>query len=396
MFKKLFQNRWTVLAIGMVLGWLMLAACAAATETPAAEEEMAEEPAAAAEEEMAEEEAPAEEEMAEEEMAEEPAAEEAMQEGEGTLAEVKARGVLKCGVNVELPGFGVLDADGNNVGFDVDFCKAIAAAVLGDAEAVEYIPLNADQRLPALQTGEIDVLIRNTTWTLTRDTDLGLDFTVTNFYDGQGYMVRADEFASVEELDGGTICVTSGTTTELNLADDFARRGLDYTADVYSATTDTHETFSSGACDAETSDKSQLASLRSAEPNPDDYAILPDTISKEPLGPVVRANDSEWRDVVMWTVFAMFEAEELGVNQANVDEMLGSDNPAVLKLLGAGEDDLGALLGLEKDWAYQIILQVGNYGDVYERWLTPIGIVREGSANALWTEGGLIYSPAFR
>jgi general L-amino acid transport system substrate-binding protein len=390
MFKKLFQSRWTIFVIGMVIGWLVLAACAAATETAPAVEEPAVEEAAA--EEPAAEEAAAEEPAAEEAAAEEPA----VQAEGGTLAEVQARGVLKCGVNAELPGFGVIDADGNNQGFDVDFCKAIAAAVLGDASAVEYIPLNADQRLPALQTGEIDVLIRNTTWTFTRDTDLGLDFTVTTFYDGQGYMVRAGEFASVEELDGGTICVTSGTTTELNLADDFARRGLEYTPSVFSSTADTNETFTSGACDAETSDKSQLAALRSAEPNPEDYVILPDTISKEPLGPVVRANDSEWRDVVMWTVFAMFEAEEVGVNQANVDEYLESDNPAVQKLLGLGESNLGALLGLEQDWAYQIIKQVGSYSDVYERHLTPIGITREGSANALWVEGGLIYSPAFR
>jgi general L-amino acid transport system substrate-binding protein len=386
---KLLQSRWMVFVIGMVIGWLVLAACAAATETPAAEAPAAEEPAA--------EEAAAEEPAAEEAAAEEPAAEEpAVQAEGGTLAEVQARGVLKCGVNVELPGFGTIDADGNNVGFDVDFCKAIAAAVFGDATAVEYIPLNADQRLPALQTGEIDVLIRNTTWTLTRDTDLGLDFTVTTFYDGQGYMVRAGEFDSVEALDGGTVCVTSGTTTELNLADDFARRGLTYTASVFSSTADTNETFTSGSCDAETSDKSQLAALRSADPNPEDYIILPDTISKEPLGPVVRANDSDWRDVVMWTVFAMFEAEEVGVNQANVDDHLESDNPAIQKLLGLGDSNLGALLGLEQNWAYQIIKQVGSYADVYERHLTPIGITREGSANALWTDGGLIYSPAMR
>jgi general L-amino acid transport system substrate-binding protein len=382
---KLFRNRWVIVALTVVVTLALLAACAAATQEPAAEEPAAEEPAA-------------EEPAAEEPAAEEPAAEEepAMQEGTSTLDEVIARGTLKCGVNTDLFGFGYLDDTGRNVGFDVEFCRAIAAAVLGNGEAVEFISLNADQRLPALQTGEIDVLIRNTTWTLTRDASLGLDFTVTNFYDGQGYMVRDGEFASVEELDGGTICVTSGTTTEANLADDFARRGLTFTPQVFSETSDTHNTFVDGACDAETSDKSQLAGLRAASANPEDYIILPDTISKEPLGPVVRANDSEWRDVVMWTVYAMIEAEDLGINKANVDGNLESDDVRVQRLLGTGEDDLGGLLGLPKDWAYQIISQVGSYADIYDTYLTPIGITREGSLNAHWTQGGLIYSPAFR
>lgn len=316
--------------------------------------------------------------------------------GGGTLAEVQERGTLHCGVNASLPGFGTIDDAGNNVGFDVDFCRAIAAAVLGDATAVEFTTLNADQRFPALQTGEVDVLIRNTTWTLTRDTDLGLDFTATTFYDGQGYIVRAGEFASVEDLDGGTICVTSGTTTELNLADDFDSRGLTFTPQVFSETADSWGTFTGGACDAYTSDKSQLASLASAEPNPGDYAILAATISKEPLGPVVRANDSEWRNVVLWTVFAMMEADELGVNTSNVDDFLDDENPRIQKLLGSGEDDLGALLGLNKDWSYQIISQVGSYGDVFDAHLPAISITRDGSANDLWTNGGLIYSPAFK
>jgi general L-amino acid transport system substrate-binding protein len=388
---KLFRNRWVIVALTVVVTLALLAACAAATQEPAAEEP-------AAEEEMPEEEAAAEEPAAAEpteEMAEEET-QPAAQEGGSTLDEVIARGTLKCGVNTDLFGFGYLDDTGRNVGFDVEFCRAIAAAVLGDGEAVEFISLNADQRLPALQTGEIDVLIRNTTWTLTRDADLGLDFTVTTFYDGQGYMVRKGEFNSVEELDGGTICVTSGTTTEANLADDFAARGLTFTPQVFSETSDTNNTFVDGACDAETSDKSQLAGLRAASANPEDYVILPDTISKEPLGPVVRANDSDWRDAVMWTVFAMIEAEDLGVNQANVDDFLTSDDVRVQRLLGTGEDDLGALLGLPKDWAYQIISQVGSYADVYDAYLTPIGITREGSLNAHWTEGGLIYSPAFR
>jgi general L-amino acid transport system substrate-binding protein len=320
-----------------------------------------------------------------------------VQTGEGLLAEVQARGTLKCGVNGSLPGFGFVDASGNNSGFDVDYCRAIAAAVLGDAEAVEYVPLNADQRFPALQTGEIDVLSRNTTWTFTRDNDLGLDFTVTTFYDGQGYVVRAaDGFTSVPDLDGGTICVTSGTTTEANLADNFASLGLTYTPNVFSETPESFGTFVDGACDAYTSDKSQLASLVSATENPSDYLILAETISKEPLGPLVRANDSEWHDVVAWTIYATIQAEELGISQANVDDFSSSDNITVQRLLGTGDDDLGAMLGLNKDFAYQVVKQVGNYADIYERNIVPIGIPRAGSLNALWTDGGLLYSPAWK
>ena len=319
-------------------------------------------------------------------------------QSEGSLLDtVTERGNLNCGVNSELPGFGSIDDAGNNVGFDVDFCRAIAAAIFGDADAVQYTSLSADQRFPAIQTGEVDVLIRNTTWTLTRDTDLGTDFTVTTFYDGQGFMVRADSgITSAEELEGATICVTSGTTTEANLADYFEQRGLSFTPSVFSATADTHSTFVDGACDAETSDKSQLASLRASSENPEDFIILPETISKEPLGPVVRQNDSQWRDVVMWTVFLMIEAERLGINQANIDDFRGSDNIAVQRVLGEGDENLGELLGLPQDFGYQIVSQVGNYADVYERHLTPLGIERAGSANAHWTEGGLIYAPALR
>ncbi len=373
MFAKLTRNRAVFLALIVLVMGLALSACAqpAATAEPAAEEPAAEEPA----------------------MEEQPAQQ---AETGSLLDEVKSRGVLRCGVNSDLFGFGYIDDAGNNVGFDVDFCRAIAAAVLGDANAVEYTSLNADQRFPALQTGEVDVLIRNTTWTLTRDADLGLDFTVTTFYDGQGFMVREGEFASVDDLDGATICTTSGTTTEANLADFFAGQGMDYTPNVFSETSDTHSTFVEGACDAETSDKSQLAALRAASDNPEQYIILPTTISKEPLGPVVRANDSDWRDAVMWTVFTMIEAERLGINQGNVADFMGSDDIQMQRLLGTGEDDLGALLGLPQDFGLQIIEQVGNYGDVYERHLTPLGISREGSLNAHWTNGGLIYAPAFR
>lgn len=399
MSKKLYKSYWFIFAVGMLLGMLVLAACAAATqtvETPAETEE------AAATEDVAEE--PAEEPAAQtEEPAEAPATEAVEEEpeqqeptGGNLLAEVQDRGVLRCGIHPELAGFSTISSEGTNQGFDVDFCRAVAAAVLGDANAVEFTQLNADQRLPALQTGEIDVLIRNTTWTLTRDADLGLDFTVTNFYDGQGYLVRADEFASVEELEGGTICVQSGTTTELNLADDFEARGLSYTPQVFAESSETFTAFFDGVCDAVTSDKSQLAAGIAPRDDRDQFAILPDTISKEPLGPVVRANDSDWRDVVSWTLYAMIQAEELGVSQENVEEMLESDDINVQRLLGSGEDDLGALLGLNKDWAYQVISQVGSYGDVYARNLEPIGITREGTLNALWTDGGLMYSPAYR
>ena len=382
MLNKVVKSRLALLVVGMVVGWLVLVACAAAaTSTPDAE------PAADDAADVADD--------AGDEAMDEPADEPAAQEG-GTLAEVQARGVLKCGVPPESLGMGSIDADGNNFGFDIDFCKAVAAAVLGDADAVEYTTLNADQRFPALQAGEIDVLIRTTTWTLTRDTSLGADFVATIFFDGQGYMVRTGEFESVEELDGASVCVLSGTTTELNLADDFAARGLSYEENKFSETADARDTFLAGACDMYTSDKSQLAGARAGVDNPDDYTILPDTVSKEPLGPVVRANDSDWRNVVLWSTFATFQAEELGITQANVDDFLDSDNIRVQRLLGSGEDDLGALMGLSQDWAYQIIKQVGNYADIYDRHLTPIGLAREGSLNALWTEGGLIYSPAFK
>lgn len=386
MLNKVFRSRLAILVVGMVVGWVVLVACAAATTaTPAASggEEAAEAPAEEAAEEAAD--APAEE------AEEAPAA----QDG-GLLAEVQARGILKCGVHGSAPGMGAIDADGNNVGFDIDFCKAVAAAVLGDADAVEYTTLTGDQRFPALQGGEIDVLIRTTTWTFTRDTSLGVDFTTTTFYDGQGYMVRTGEFDSVEDLDGASVCVLSGTTTELNLADDFAARGLSYEENKFSETSEVIDTFLSGACDMYTTDKSQLAGLASSVENPADYTILPDTISKEPLGPLVRANDSEWRNVVLWTVFALIRAEELGITSANIGDFVDSDDIAVQRLLGTGEDDLGALLGLSQDWAFEAISQAGNYGEIYDRHLTPIGLSRSGSLNALQADGGLLYPPAFR
>ncbi len=391
MSSYLLKSRWMIFVVGMLIGMLLLVACGAATQTAVAPTEETETTGG---------QAPETEEAAPEtgQPGDEPTtvSEAPQPQAGGLLGEVQSRGVLRCGVNLELPGFSTISSEGVNQGFDVDFCRAVAAAIFADANAVEFTQLNADQRFPALQTGEIDVLIRNTTWTLTRDADLGLDFTVTNFYDGQGYAVRADEFSSVEELNGGTVCVQSGTTTELNLADDFEGRGLDYEAKVFSEASETFSGFFEGQCDAVTSDKSQLASYIAVQENASDYAILPDTISKEPLGPVVRANDSDWRDVVSWTVYAMLQAEELGINQENVDDMLDSGDIQVQRLLGTGDDDLGALLGLPKDWAYQIIKLVGSYGDVYERNLAPLGLARENTLNALWTDGGLMYAPAFR
>lgn len=398
MIEKHLKSRWLIFVAGMLIGIFVLVACASTpnTTTPSANENEANENTSNENVDEGTEPAEVDEatEPAEVDEATEPA-QEVGGEG-GTLAAVQDRGTLKCGIHGSLPGFGAIDADGNNTGFDVDFCRAVAAAVLGDSEAVEFIPLNADQRFPALQTGEIDVLIRNTTFTLTRDTDLGLDGTVTTFYDGQGYVVRSGEFETVDDLNGATVCVTSGTTTEANLADDFATRGLEYTPSVFAETPESFGTFVEGACDAYTSDKSQLASLVSASEDPSAYTILPDTISKEPLGPMVRANDSEWKDIISWVVYATIEAEELGIGQDNIDDFMEDDNIRVMRLLGTGEDNLGALLGLEQNWAEQVIRQVGNYGDIYARNIEPLGIERDGTLNALWIDGGLLYSPPFR
>jgi general L-amino acid transport system substrate-binding protein len=316
--------------------------------------------------------------------------------GQQTLETVLARGKLIVGVNAVLPGFGALDAaTGEFSGFDVDYGRAIAAAIGVD---VEFIPLTAGERLTALQMGQIDVLLRNTTWTLTRDSkDLGLDFCPTTFYDGQGFIVRkADGINSIEDMDGVTVCVTSGTTTEGNLADAFREHGLALTTQVFADTEASFGAYDAGACDCYTSDKSQLASLRTTADVPSDHVILPDTISKEPLGPLVRHGDSEWFDIVKWTVFATFFAEEYGITQANAATFT-SDNPEIRRFLGL-EGGMGAKLGLAEDWAINVILAVGNYGEIYSRHLGPFGldIPRAGSLNALWTNGGLIYCPAWR
>jgi len=314
-----------------------------------------------------------------------------------TLEAVQSRGNLICGVNSQVPGFGYVDADGNFSGVDVDYCRALAAAIFGDATAVEFRPVTAAERFTALQSGEIDVLSRNTTWSTLRDTELGGNFVHTTFYDGQGLMVREDSgITDIAGLDGGTICVQTGTTTELNLADVFAAAGVSYTPAVFEDADGTFAAYAEGRCDAVTTDKSGLVSRRTVLADPDAHVILDVTMSKEPLGPMVRHGDDQWFDIAQWTVFAMISAEEFGVTSANVDSMMTSSNPEVLRMLGA-EGELGAALGLSSDWAYNIISQVGNYEEVYNRSLgpdTPTYIPR--GLNSLYTEGGLLYAPPFR
>ncbi len=315
-----------------------------------------------------------------------------------TLQTVKDRGKVVCGVNSSVPGFGFLNEDGSFSGFDIDFCKALAAAVFGDPSKVEYRPLTAKERFTALQTGEIDVLIRNTTWTLTRDTELGANFTATTFYDGQGFIVTKDSgITTLEDLDGATICVGAGTTTELNLADTFAARGLSYTPLVFETADEATGAYEEGRCDSYTTDKSGLVARRVVMADPGAHVILEETISKEPLGPVVRHGDDQWYDIVQWTVYATFTAEEYGVTSANVDDIKAStENPTIKKMLGL-EGDMGAKLGLSNDWAYNIIKYVGNYGEIYDRNLgpdTPTYIER--GLNQLYTNGGILYAPPIR
>jgi general L-amino acid transport system substrate-binding protein len=317
------------------------------------------------------------------------------QPSEGRLALVQERGELICGVNGSLPGFSFLDqASGEMSGFDADFCRALAAAVLGDPDAVDFRPTNADARGPALQTGEVDVLIRNTTWTATRDTQWGL-FAPTTFYDGQGIMVRsADNIGSLEDLSGATICVQTGTTTELNLADVLGAAGVDYTPQTFGELEQTYSAYDEESCDAVTSDKSQLLSVRTTLTNPDDHVILEDTLSKEPLGPVAPFGDEEWFNIVKWMVFAVIEAEELGVTSENVQEMVDSDNPAIARLLGAEES---LIPGLDADWVVNVISAVGNYAEIYDRNLGPgTPMALERGLNALYTDGGILYAAPYR
>jgi len=315
-----------------------------------------------------------------------------------TLQTVMDRGNLICGVNSQVPGFGFVDSAGNFSGFDVDYCRALAAAIFGDANAVEFRPVTAPERFTALQSGEIDILSRNTTWTLVRDTELTGNFAPTTFYDGQGMMVTVESgFTTLEDLDGGTICVQTGTTTELNLADVMAARNISYTPAVFEDADSATAAFFEGRCDAYTTDKSGLVSRRAIADDPSAYAILDETMSKEPLGPMVRHGDDQWFDIAKWTVFALFAGEEYGVDSTNVQDVKASTtNPEIARLLG-NEGDLGLKLGLNNDWAVNIFEQVGNYEEIYNRNLgpdTPTYIPR--GLNSLYTDGGLLYSPPFR
>ncbi|MFN2419418.1 MAG: amino acid ABC transporter substrate-binding protein, partial [Candidatus Limnocylindria bacterium] len=311
---------------------------------------------------------------------------------------------LVCGINGTLPGFSVLDAEGNTVGFDADFCRAIAAAVLGDSEAVEFRELTADQRSTALQTGEIDVLIRNTTWTVSRDTSWGL-FAPTTFYDGQAIMVNSTQVdaTSIEELDGATVCVLTGTTTEQNLQDAATNAGIELTPETFPEAPELYSAYTAenSICDAATSDRSQLTAQRSGFENPDDHLILDDVLSKEPLGPVAPLGDDGWFNVVKWVVFATIEAEELELTSDNVEEMASSsENPVVQRLLGVtpeGDDPFESGLGLEPDWVVTMISQVGNYAEIYDRNLGPeTAVALERGLNSLWTDDGLLYAPPYR
>lgn len=315
----------------------------------------------------------------------------------GTLADVKKKGFVQCGVNSGVPGFAAADDAGKMTGIDVDVCRAVAAAVLGNADKVKYTPLTAKERFTALSSGEIDLLSRNTTHTLTRDGSLGLDFTYYNYIDGQGFLVHKNiGVTSAKQLDGASICVQSGTTTELNLADFFRTNGMDYKPVNYDTTVQTRQGFERNACDALTSDTSQLAAIRSELKKPNSAVILPEIISKEPLGPVVRQNDSEWRNVVIWSLYAMINAEEYGVTSKNINKMKKSTNPNIKRLLGV-EGDMGKKLNLPNDWAYRIIKQVGNYGEIFERNVgknSPLKLPR--GVNQLWSKGGILYAPPIR
>lgn len=315
-----------------------------------------------------------------------------------TLDAVKARGQLVCGVNTSGPGFSNADSQGRWTGLDVDFCRAVAAAVLSDASKVKFVPLNSQQRFSSLQAGEIDVLSRNSTWTLTRDASLGVVFAGINYFDGQGFMVpKKLKIDSAKKMNGATVCVQAGTTSEKNVADYFGANGMKYKPVVFDTAEAITSAFFSGRCQVYTTDMSDLAGARTKAPNADDYVILPQVISKEPLGPSVRRGDDEWFQIVRWTMYAMIEAEEDGLTQANVDEQKTSNkDPGVQRFLGVSEDT-GKLLGLDAAWAYRIVKQVGNYGESFERNLgpkTPVGLPR--GVNNLWTKGGLMYAPPIR
>lgn len=318
-------------------------------------------------------------------------------EGESTLDKVKKAGVISCGVSTGLPGFSNPNAEGQWEGIDVEFCQAMAAAVLGDKSKVKYVPLTAKERFTALQSGEIDVLSRNTTWTLQRDGTLGLNFVGVNYYDGQGFMVKKDlGVNSALELDGASVCVQSGTTTELNLSDYFRSNGISFKPVVYDTYDATVKGFESGRCDTLTTDQSGLYASRIKLADPNSAVVLPEIISKEPLGPVVRQGDDNWFNIAKWTLNTMINAEEFGITQANVDEMVKSKDPNIRRILGQ-DGPKGTGLNLNDDWGYQIIKQVGNYDESFQRTVgegSPLQIQR--GVNALWTDGGILYAPPIR
>jgi general L-amino acid transport system substrate-binding protein len=315
-----------------------------------------------------------------------------------TFDAVKARGQVNCGVNTGLAGFALPDGKGVWRGLDVDVCRAIAAAMFGDASKVRFVPLTAQQRFTALQSGEIDVLSRNTTWTSQRDIELGINFAGVDYYDGQGFLIaRKAAIKSAKELNGAAVCVLAGTTTELNLADYFRANKMSFKPVVIEKNEELAQAFFSNRCDAITSDTSQLASIRAAfAPNPDDYIILPEIISKEPLGPAVRHGDDQWFDLVKWSLYAMIQAEEKGITSQNVDTFKNTDDPEIKRMLGL-TPGLGTAMGVDDRWAYQIIKQVGNYGESFERNVGKGSKLKlERGLNALWTNGGLMYAMPIR
>ncbi len=316
----------------------------------------------------------------------------------GTLDDVKAKGFLQCGVSTGLVGFAAPDSNGNWAGFDVSLCRAVAAAVLGDPQAVKFTPTTGKTRFTALASGEVDMLARNTTWTFSRDVDLKFTFDGINYYDGQGFMVpKSLGVSSAKELDGATVCIQTGTTTELNLADFFRANKMKYEPVPIETNAEARQQFLAGACDVYTTDRSGLAATRATFEHPENYVVLPEVISKEPLGPLTRQGDDQWSDIVRWTLNALISAEELGITSANIDELAkGTNNPEINRILGT-EGNLGGMLGLDKKWAYNAIKAGGNYGEIFEKYIgekTAIGLSR--GLNAQWKDGGLIYSPPFR
>ncbi len=314
-----------------------------------------------------------------------------------TLDDVKKKGFIQCGVSQGLPGFSNPDDKGHWSGLDVDFCRAVASAIFNDPEKVKFTPLSAKERFTALQSGDVDILSRNTTWTMSRDTQLGLAFSVVNYFDGQGFMVRKEmNINSALQLSGASVCVNTGTTTELNLADYFRANNMKYELVAFEKSDEVVAAYDAGRCDVYTTDKSGLYAQRLKMKNPDDNVILPETISQEPLGPAVRQGDPQWLNIIKWTHYAMLEAELYGVNQKNVDDMTKSDNPKIKRLLG-NEGEFGKSIGLDNKWAYNIIKDVGNYADIFNRDVgpdTPLKIDR--GQNALWSKGGLQYGMPVR